>query len=199
MSIRREILLIIVLIFVIALLVKVVEFFRTDVVEADASNFVLEDLKSKYPDADLEIMSITNKYNPLGSHYFEVKARVTEGAETACPERSHIFYNYPAQNFIAQPTEAITRNCNVCTEGICTIAFSEEAIIASHKLSGTYVIQAYLNVYPDAVPTISEKAESWIVKWDSKTAQNYYLVEIHRNGTIMQVKDLNKNGTAVAN
>lgn len=192
MAIRREILLIVLLLLVIVVLVKAIEFFEINIVEADASKFVLEDLHSKYSTADIAIMTITPKYNEMGSQYFEVKARVTEGADTQCPERSHIFYNYPVQNFVPQPPEVITSNCVVCTEGICTVAFQEEAIIASHTLAGTDAIKSYLRANPNAVPTVTEKSDSWLVTWDSATANSYYIVDLHRNGSMLSVTALSK-------
>ena len=102
MAIKRELLLIVALLLVIAVLVKLVEFFQVNVVEGDASKFVLEDLRNKYPTADIAIMTITSKTNDNNQRYFEVKARVTQDPDTPCPERSHIFYNYPAQNFVPQ-------------------------------------------------------------------------------------------------
>lgn len=189
MAVRRELLLILVLLAIITALVMVMQFFQIDIEEADASNFVLEDLRTKYPVADIAVMTITPMQNELGGRYFEVKARVTEHAETPCPVRSHIFYNYPAQNFVAQPPEVITKNCVVCTQGICTIAFPEEAIIASHTFPGTEDIQDYLQENQNAVPKVRENAESWHVTWYSETAEGYYIAEIHRNGTIIRIDE----------
>jgi hypothetical protein len=183
---NREAVLILILLVVIAVLVKVVEFFQVDVVEADASKFVKEDLNSKYPGSDIEIMGISGKSNLQGGKYLELKARVTEGALTPCPERSHLFYNYPEQNFVPQPAEAITRNCKVCTEGICTLAFPEEAIIASHTLKGTEIIQNYLKLHPDAWPTAVEAQDSWEVLWQSPSADNSYTVALKNDGTVLK-------------
>ncbi|MDD5171844.1 MAG: hypothetical protein PHF60_02295 [Candidatus ainarchaeum sp.] len=192
MAVKREVLLIILLLIVIAVLIKLVEFFQINIIEADASNFVREDLHSKYPLADIEVMTITPKYNENGAKYFEVKARVTEEAETACPERLHIFYNYPAQNFVPQPPEVITHNCVVCAQGICTIAFPEEAIIASHTFEGTSEVNSYIQSNGNAIPTVTEKPDSWEVMWDSETADHYYVVSIHRNGEILGVELVGK-------
>jgi hypothetical protein len=194
MAIRRELLLIIALILVIATLVKLIEFFQVNVVEADASKFVLEDLGSTYPGADTAIMTIVPKTNANGARYFEVKARVTENPDSPCPERSHIFYNYPAQNFIPQPAEVITSGCTVCSEGLCTIAFPEEAIIASHTFPGTSKVQSYIVSNEGAVPTVSEmvETESWLVKWNSNSASSYFTVNIHRNGTIIGLNEVQK-------
>ena len=90
MAVRREVLIILALLILIVILVKFIEFFRVDVVEADARDFVLEDLHSKYPDASIEIMSINSKYNQYDERYFEVKAKVTEQPNSPCPKRSHI-------------------------------------------------------------------------------------------------------------
>jgi len=195
MAVRRELLLIIGLILVMAALIKLIEFFQVNVVEADASKFVIEDLGSTYPGADTSIMTIIPKTNAYGARYFEVKARVTENPLSPCPERSHIFYNYPAQNFIPQPAEVITSGCAVCTEGICTIAFPEEAVIASHTFEGTSAVQAYVLSNGDAEPAVAEKleTESWLVKWNAPAAPSYFLVDIHRNGTLLSLKEMQKN------
>ncbi len=187
MAIKRELLLIVALLLVIAVLVKLVEFFQVNVVEGDASKFVLEDLRNKYPTADIAIMTITPKTNDNGQRYFEVKARVTEDPDSPCPERSHIFYNYPAQNFVPQQPEIITHNCAVCTEGICTIAFPEEAIIASHTFPGTADVQDYLRKNANAVPSVAEKSDSWEVTWSSQTANQSFVVDVRRDGTISSV------------
>ena len=188
MEIRREILLIIMLLVVIAVLVKIVEFFQVTSVEADASKFVKEDLHSKYPTADIEIMSMVPKEN-----YLEVKTKMTLGLESPCPERRHIFYNYPAQNFVPQPDEIITSNCAVCTAGLCTIAFPEEAIIASHTFPGTSDIKVYIFDNPNAIPIVKEMSDSWIVTWNSQTADYYYTISIHRNGTILSLDSISKS------
>lgn len=192
MNIGRGLIVVLVLLIVIAVLVKAVELFQTNVVEADASNFVLEDLAAKYPGADIDIMTITQKYNARGDSYFEVKTKVTVNPDSPCPERSHILYNYPVQNFVQQPQEAITRGCTVCGEGICTIAFPEEAIIASHTISGTGAVHAYIQANPGAKPAVTEQADSWTVRWDSPDAASYYLVSIHRSGTVLGVKSNQK-------
>ncbi len=193
MAIRREVVLIIILLVIIAALAMVVQFFKMDIEEADASNFVTEDLMSKYPDADIEIMTITEMYNDMGQKYFEVKAKVTESPDTPCPKRSHIYYNYPAQNFVPQPPDVITKNCVVCTEGICTIAFPEEAIIASHTFQGTEDVAVYLQDYQNALPVAIENEESWKVVWDSQTADSYYVVQMHRDGTDVEVESFKKS------
>ncbi|MFN7991174.1 MAG: hypothetical protein U0R44_03370 [Candidatus Micrarchaeia archaeon] len=192
MAIRRELLLILLLLLVIAVLVKLIEFFQVNIVEADASKFVSEDLRNKYPSADISIMTITQKTNDDGARYLEVKARVTQDPESPCPERSHIFYNYPKQNFVPQQPEVITKNCVVCASGLCTIAFPEEAIIASHTFPGTSDVQAYLNRNPNAQPSAVEKADSWEVTWVSDTAISSYVVTIHRDGTILGIKQVPK-------
>jgi hypothetical protein len=190
MAVRRELLLIIVLLVVIAALVMAIQFFQVNIVEADASNFVMEDLRSKYPYADIEVMTITPMQNNNGQRYFEVKAKVTQMLETPCPERSHIYYNYPAQNFVPQPPEVITRHCQVCTQGICTIAFPEEAIIASHTFEGTEDVASFVQQYQNAVPGVDEQDDSWVVNWYSSTADSSYMVTIHRNGTVVEVSEL---------
>ena len=195
MAIRREILLIVVLLILIAGLVKAFEIVKTAGTEPDAnkaSNFVSQDLATKYPSADIAIMSVTPKLNDQAKTYYAVEVRVTQDPNGPCPQRSHIFYNYPEQNFVPQPTEVITANCSVCTEGICNIAFPEEAVIASHTFPGTAAVQSYISANSDAVPTVTEKGDGWMVSWTSANSALAYVVEIHRNGSVLNVTRLAK-------
>jgi len=192
MANTREVAILVVLILAIIILVGIIEFFQPDIQEADASKFVVEDLHSRYTDADIEIITITEMYNDNGEKYYEIKAKVTKDHLTPCPERMHIFYNYPDQNFITQPTEYITRDCEVCTEGTCTIVFPEEAIIASHTFNGTEAVRNYIAVHDDAVPDASESDGSWTVIWNSANATNYYTINMGINGKIKSVEEIPK-------
>lgn len=192
MGIKREIQLIVLLLAVIFLLAGAVHFFTAEAAEADASKFVMEDLQSKYPDADISIMSIRQKQNAAGANYFEVKAKATLEPATPCPERIHIYYNYPEQNFVSQPKEYITRNCEVCAEGICMLAFPEEAVIASHTFEATGNVAAYLSEYPSATAMTSEGGDSWTVTWDSPLAPMYYVIELGKDGAILSVERVDK-------
>jgi hypothetical protein len=196
MVVRRGLILIFLLLLSIAVAVKLLEMFNVSFGEkADASKFVLEDLASKYPGADIAVMSITPEISAAGTHYLEVEARVTEGAQSPCPKRSHIYYNYPVQNFVPQPPEVITSGCRVCVEAICTIAFPEEAIIASHTLKGTETVQSFLDsaAGSGAIPAVTEQSDSWLVKWDSAASASYYLAEIHRNGSVLSIQQVEKS------
>ena len=186
---RRELHLIAILLVVAALLILFTPFFRAPLDEESASNFVLEDLRSKYPAADIEVMTVAEHTNDYGQTYFELKTKVTKNPDSPCPERVHIFYNYPEQNFVPQPEEIITQNCEACTEGICTIAFKEEAIIASHTFEGTEQIASFIKSHPDATPSVVEKEESWSVVWHDE--EEGYGIEIHRNGTVLDIYSLN--------
>ena len=188
----RQVLVVLAVILVIAVGLKIIELYSpANMVEKDATRFVIEDLRANHPDADIAIMNITPKYNPEGKRYFEVKARVTDDALSPCPKRSHIYYNYPVQNFIPQPPEIITSaKCRVCTAGICTIAFPEEAIIASYTFNATEDVRSYVEANPSAVPTATETSDnSWVVKWDASGAPTYYVVKVRRDGSAIAVQN----------
>jgi len=118
----------------------------------DAQKFFIEDLADKYPDADVrEVVEILPATAQDGASYYQLKARVTKGLSTPCPERMHVFYDYPPKNFVAQPPEYITRGCEVClNEPNCILAFPEEAIIASHTYPGTEEIAQFIKSNTDA-------------------------------------------------
>jgi hypothetical protein len=191
-ALSREVLLIFVLLIAIAVLAKAVDFFSVNVDPGDAATFVLEDLKVKYPEADISILKTSYLINnATGEKYFEVKAKVTQGSTTPCPKRVHIYYNYPVQNFVPQPPDVITQSCTVCTEGTCILNFPEEAIIASHTFSGTEDVSAYL-VQASAKPTAQDNEDYWRVSWDAKDALSYYNVDISKSGKILNVTKMVK-------
>lgn len=191
MATRRELLILAALVVIILVLVKVMEVSES-VMEADASKFVTEDLYAKYPGSDIEILAVKEKQNDAGEQYYEVKAKVTKDYNTPCPTRMHIYYNYPVQNFVPQPTEYITRNCEVCTEGTCTIAFPEEAVIASHTLRGTSDVANFIEDFETPYPTVTEEEDSWLVVWDSLVSTYYYSVTVDKNGRIVTVERTEK-------
>src|SRR3989339_990767 len=129
MRIKREILLIGILIVIILVLYSFTTFFKKNVEQADASKFVLEDLKGKYPTADVAIIEIKQKFNNYNEKYFEVKVSLTLNKGMPCPELYQYYYNYPVQNFVPSPPEKITSGCTVCATTPCQIAFEEEAAI----------------------------------------------------------------------
>ncbi|MBS3068146.1 hypothetical protein J4450_05560 [Candidatus Micrarchaeota archaeon] len=194
MAVKKELWLIFILIVIIAILVSAISFFNVNVEQADAKRFVQEDLKSKYPNAETEILSVTEKKDEKGQKYFEIKAKVTRFANSACPERSHTYYNYPKQNFVAPPDETITTNCSVCSDSSkqCVIAFPEEAVIASHTLKGTEDVDRFVNNKVSAVPIVRQTA-NWIIIWNSEISSFFYEVEISKNGTVVSIKKIDKD------
>lgn len=154
----------------------------------DAKKFFLEDLQGRYPGADVrEVTEISTLTSPEGTPYFQLKARVTKGLSTPCPERIHVYYDYPPKNFVAQPPEYITKGCKVClNEPTCIIAFPEEAIIASHTYQGAERIAAFVKQYADAKAeaTFREQfgdfAGVWLVKWSSGLSNETYTVALSK-------------------
>ncbi len=189
MGVRRELLLIIVLLVAIAVLAQAVGFFKPTIESADAAKFVSEDLAVKYPNADISILDTKEMYNSQGERYFEVKSKVTQGLYTPCPERVHIYYNYPVQNFVPQPPDIITKDCSACTEGTCILSYAEEAIIASHTFAGTEDVAGFVQSW-SAVPTVQDLGSEWLVKWDSASTDYYYTVSLGKDGRVLDVKKL---------
>lgn len=156
--------------------------------EQDARKFFLEDLKEKYPAADVrEITQITNLTTSEGKPYFQLQARVTNGIATPCPERIHVYYDYPPKNFVAQPPEYITKGCKVClNEPSCPIAFPEEAIIASHTYSEAADVAAFIKANADAkataefASTYETYSDVWVVGWSSNSTGTGYKVVLSK-------------------
>jgi hypothetical protein len=146
--------------------------------EEGAKKFFLEDLKEKYPAADVrEVIEIIPMTASDGTPYYQLKARVTSAISSPCPERLHVYYDYPPKNFVAQPPEYITRGCKVCIdEPKCTLAFPEEAVIASHTYPGAEKVAAFVRANSDAAAqatpadSYGDYGGVWIVKWSSASA-----------------------------
>lgn len=174
---------------VLAILIAAgMKFYETKVLSDDARAYVLEDLRAKNPSADVvEIFSWEEKANDKGGQYYLIRARVTEGLYTPCPKRTHYTYYYPEQNFVPGPPERITVGCRVCEGAGCIIAFPEEAIIASHTSSGAGSVAAFVARHSDAVPSVAEGEEGWVVSWRSEAAGYGYEVVVARNGEIASI------------
>lgn len=153
----------------------------------DARKFFLEDLQGRYPGADVrEITEISSLTTPEGAPYFQLKARVTKGMSSPCPERIHVYYDYPPKNFVAQPPEYITKGCQVCLNvDVCVLAYPEEAIIASHTYPGSEEVAQFIktkeNVHAEA--TYYENYENysgaWVVLWSWSAGQGNVGTTVH--------------------
>jgi hypothetical protein len=177
---RKEIVLLIVLVAVLAGLLYFSKSFHT-VSEPDARKFFLENLAQNYPNA--EVREIVDVISLEGGKTLRLKARVSSGLSTPCPERLHVYYNYPSKNFIFE-VENVTYGCVVCPNTpTCVILFPEEAIIVSHKYQGGENASNYISQYPDAIPKAELLPEYggmqnvWNVTWDSKSAPD--MVEVY--------------------
>ncbi len=157
--------------------------------QEDAKKYFLEDLKEKYPDAEIrEVSEIINLTASDGTPYYQLKARVTKGLSTPCPERIDVHYDYPPKNFVAQPPEYITKGCKICLNApTCTIVFPEEAIIASHTYPGAEQVSDFVKANSDAEPSASfvdvygDYTGVWLVKWVSASTGKGYQVALSRS------------------
>lgn len=152
--------------------------------QEDAQKYFIEDLKEKYPNAEVrEVIEILPLTAQDGSPYFQLKARVTSGINSPCPERVHVYYDYPPKNFVNQPPEYITKGCKVCLNvDVCSIAFPEEAVIASHTYPGAEQVAQFVKDNSDATAQASFDAASgnWTVKWISASTGAGYSVVLSK-------------------
>jgi len=152
--------------------------------EQDAKKFFLEDLAQKYPDADIrEVIEIAPMAGQDGAPYYQLKARVTKGLFTPCPERIHVYYDYPPKNFVAQPPEYITKGCKVCLDvDVCVLAYPEEAIIASHTYPGAGEVAKFVEENADAKPdarffeNYGNYSGVWVVNWTAASSPEWFEV-----------------------
>jgi len=152
--------------------------------EEGAKAFFLEDLKEKYPSAEVrEIVEILPMTGSDGTPYYQLKARVTKGMGTPCPERIHVYYDYPPKNFVIQPPEYITKGCKVCTnEPNCILLFPEEAIIASHTYEGGEEVARFIknNADASAIASFEPSDATWRIAWSSASEGAGYSVVLSK-------------------
>lgn len=191
MNLRKEIITGVVLILVVFVLYSIIDFWQSEVEKTNVEDFIKEDLMSKHPLADeIEIIEMKEKLNEEGGMYYSIKAKVTEGLETPCPVRIHYYYNYPEQNFVTQPPEYITKNCQVCEVKPCTLTFKEEAIIASHTLDGTDIIHNFILDNPGAYPIVEKEEDGWKVQWINPSDLDGYEILLDAHGEIIAITEL---------
>ncbi len=178
---HREAILLILFLFILVFLVPLLPSGIVD--EKDAVSFVYEDLSNRYPQSEISIISVEEKVNDGGETYYSIKAKVVHNPKSPCPERVHIYYNYPEQRFIPSPPDVITKDCSVCQEGICTLAFLEEAIIASHTMDGTESVRSFIESN-NAYPLVSEK-DGWIVRWVGENST--LIVSLSKSGNVRSI------------
>ena len=157
--------------------------------EYDARNFVIKDAQGKYPEADISVLS-TN----FSANSWKIKIRATLNSSSPCPERIHLYYDYPAQQFEARLPEYITKDCRVCINvPECVILFPEEALIASHTFPGTQKVQEFLNANPKATGAaifkdkIETYSNAWSVTWDSNSKSGKMMVILDQFGNVQRI------------
>lgn len=154
----------------------------------DAKRFVLDDLRHKYPNADYEILLVKEENTTAPGKRYNIKARVTLFPDSPCPERLHLYYNYPEQGYVTQPPDYITKDCKVWGGDGAPIIYEEEAIIASHTKSGTENVHSYIE-QRNATHTVrfDDSEGTWIVTWNAEGTEFFYEVTISTNGSIVSV------------
>jgi hypothetical protein len=152
--------------------------------EEDAKKFFQEDLAYTYPDADIrEIVSVKK----IDQDNYFLKAHVTKGFYTPCPEKIEVEYTYPIRNFLSTQTKLVS-GCKVCIEDKknCYIIYPEEAIIASHTYPGTERIAEFIKIYPKAKPSVeflenySNYNKVWKIEWKDESTEQKILVYINQ-------------------
>ncbi|MFH1470671.1 MAG: hypothetical protein ABIF01_02900 [Candidatus Micrarchaeota archaeon] len=164
-----------------------------EIKEYDARNFVINDVQGKYPEGDIEVLS-TN----FSAGSYKIKVKATLNASFPCPERIHLYYDYPAQQFATGLPEHITKDCKVCINvPDCVLIFPEEALIASHTFPGTEEIAQFLQEHPSAtgtvtvVPVYETYSNVWNIEWgewNGPEVQGQYVI-LDDRGRVLEVGD----------
>jgi len=193
MNFRHELLIGVVLIFILLFLYSITTFWNNGSTEKQkVEDYVVEDLKTKYPDADkIGILDDVLSKNDDGKIYYSIRAKVTTNFYSPCPVRIHYYYNYPEQNFITQPPEYITKNCEVCVIPPCTLTFEEEAIIGSHTLKGTEDVMQFINSHKGVYPVVEKLEGKWKVIWIDNDDGLEYNIVLSSNGNVLEKSFIN--------
>jgi hypothetical protein len=206
MDLRKESLFLIVIIFGILLFGCIQSESKKTFSKAEVEKFVLDDLNAKYPNADVKEI-IEMKSSDMNESW-QIKARVTFNYSSPCPVRMNVYYDYPRKGFVETPPDYITKNCEVCVGvSTCILGTPEEAIIASHTLSGSSPVQNFINshlnakasakFYSEYLDPIEKKPykDVWIVKWTSETTNYGLIVLISNDAKILGIIQATKQET----
>ena len=155
---------------------------------------ILDDLSTKYPNASIGILELSEMQNKDNGTYYRIKAKVVLDPNGPCPERMHVYYNYPKQNFVPQPPEHITTGCTVCksADNVCVLLYPEEAVIASHTMPGTSVVSGFIKRHRNAITHVVKSikhndTEIWSVTWTSGNSS--IVVDMYKNGTVQNIAE----------
>ncbi|MFH0818142.1 MAG: hypothetical protein V1909_05945 [Candidatus Micrarchaeota archaeon] len=170
----------------------------TQTTEYDAKNFVVNDAQGKYPEADVEVLSTNYSQNS-----WKIKVKATLNASSSCPERIHLYYDYPAFQFSTRQPEFITKNCQICINvPECVIVFPEEALIASHTFPGTEAVKTFLVQHPTAKGNAKQLSSYknfrnvWKIEWGEwkgPEVQGLYEMMDER-GSVIEIGDWGSDG-----
>ncbi len=122
------------------------------VTQDQAAGFAMDELRYTYPDASIDLYSITNVSNVSGEAVWKIMAKVVYGNGTVCPSLTDVELHYPRFGFVTR-NRSITQDCHVlgCRNvPNCIIAYPEEAIIMPLDLDRNPAAQANISRYFDA-------------------------------------------------
>ena len=135
--------------------------YRGETVSLDTEKSIIEDVESKYPNADIIEIEGVEEFG----EYNITNVRVTFNYTSICPVRMRIRYKHPTFGYETGVPTYIVKDCVYRCEGKCVITGEEEAIVASHTLPGTDVVKDFIgdgsNVTARAV--FNESAGVWTV------------------------------------
>ncbi len=162
------------------------EFFEE---EDNVKNYVLEDLRSKFPTADEINIIWVKKANSQNSTYYYIKASVSQNLHTLCPNLTIFYYVYPKQQFEPKPPEVIVKNCEFCQSPPCIIMFKEQAIIASYKGGGKAKFVRDFIKQNNAIPTdvVELNRSYWEVVWSGKNNKRL-VATVSPHGNVLFVR-----------
>ncbi len=162
----RELLVILCLVFtlVVIALTKKSLFHTSKANTSDFALYILEDLRTKHPHADdIRIVSV----EPFKNNTKVIKAAVSYGLHTLCPNLTLYYYIYPTRFLYNHPPEVVVKGCKICDEPPCMVLFKEQAIIASYKGQGkAKEVEKFIKIhhaYPFRVSSLG--GGYWKVCW----------------------------------
>jgi hypothetical protein len=172
---------------------------------AQAEQFVLNDLKSSNPGANITVINVSNSTLKSGS--YNIVLSIVYNSTTPCPTLFIEEYDYPATGLVPSLDNLYTKNCvihGLSNAPSYVISSPEIAIVKSFNQSpnkNVSQIKDYVNTFGYANTQVSATFYPFLNNTQTHQSQSYYnvwLIKYHANSANYSVYAILDSSGAVA-
>lgn len=175
---------------------------QTQLTAAQAEQFVLNDLRSSNPGANVTVLNISNSTLKAGS--YNIVLSIAYNSTKPCPTLFIEEFDYPATGLVPSLDNLYTKNCTIyglSSAPSFVISSPEIAIARSYNQNVSTIIQ-YVNTfgydntavsatfYPYLNNTLTHQSQSyynaWLINYDAKNANYSVYTIMYSNGSVVE-------------